>query len=279
MLFNYRQKKPYKSLAPFCSLKISIFRNIFFILIILYSFLLLTGCASSTRGYGPNFSPIDWNTKKIAIIKPDLYAFEVSGGGIPEFRLDWTKEAENHLSRAMIVQLEKFRYECVNISEFDSIEKFDLSNSFVKNVSTAISSSLYGENAFLPQIASFNYSIESQNDICDRYGADAVMFIFGADEHYSELRKEVLQRSAVAKTARSMFWSVLSMIFLGGATFKTYSVIPEQTFLCCLVADRTGKIIWFKRYLEADGLNLSNTPDAQKAAEQIVAGLNRRKKQ
>jgi hypothetical protein len=240
--------------------------------------LLLTGCASNTRGYGPNFSPIDWNTKKIAITKPDLYAFEVSGGGIPEFRLDWTKEAEKNLSSAMIAQLKKFRYECVDISESDSIGGLDSINSFVKHVSTAISSNLYGENAFLPQIDSFDYSIGSQNDICDHFSADAVMFVFGADEHYSELRKEVLQRSAVAKTARSMFWSVLSMIFLGGATFKTYSIIPEQTFLCCIVADRTGKIIWFKKYLSADGLNLSNLPDAQKTAEQIVAGFNRRKK-
>ncbi|HEX2958311.1 MAG TPA: hypothetical protein VHO70_15865, partial [Chitinispirillaceae bacterium] len=111
------------------------------------------------------------------------------------------------------------------------------------------------------------------------YHANAVMFVFGADEHYSSQRVDVLKRSAAVKTAKSMIWSTISMLFLGGATFRNYSIMPERTFLCCIVADRSGKIIWYKRYLSADGLNLSVPADAMKATEQIVAGFNRRTQQ
>jgi hypothetical protein len=239
----------------------------------------LTGCASKTHGYGPSLSPIDREIQKIAIVKPDIYSYEVSGGGIPEFRIDWSSEAEKNISAVMIPQLKKFQYESLDIANIDSTVQTDTIQSFVKYVSMAISSNLYGEDAFLPQIDSFNYSVGSLTEFCDQFNVNAVMFIFGADEHYSELRKEVLQRSAAVKTAKSIFWSVISTVLLGGATFHTYSVMPEQTFLCCVVADRSGKIIWFKRYWSADGLNLAIQADAEKAAEQIVAGFNRRKKQ
>lgn len=249
-------------------------------LICALSFLMvLSSCASKTIGYGPSLSPIDQDIQKIAVVKPDIYSFDVSGGGIPEFRIDWSTEAEKNISDAMMAQLKKFRYESVDISDTGSILRTDTLTSFVKHVSTAISSNLFGEDAFLPQIESFSYSVGPVSTLCDYFDVNAVMFIFGADEHYSELRKDVLKRSASLKTAKSMFWSVLTSILLGGATYRTYMMKPEQTFLCCVVADRSGNIIWFKRYLSADGLNLSLRSDAEKAAEKIVAGFNRRKKQ
>lgn len=236
-------------------------------------------CSSRTTGYGPHFSSIDWSIQKIVVIKPDLYAFEVSGGGIPEFRVDWSESSKKNISEAMITQLKKFRYEGVPFTEDDSSMRIDSITSFVKNVATAINSNLYGESAFLPQIDSFTYSTGSLTELCDYYQANAVMFIFGADEHYSQQRVEVLKRSAALKTAKSMFWSTISMLLFGGASFRTYSIMPERTFLCCVVADRSGKIIWYKQYYSADGLNLSTPADAMKVTEQIVTGFNRRKKQ
>ncbi len=241
--------------------------------------LFFISCASKTTGYGPNFSSIDWSIQKIVITKPDLYAFEVSGGGIPEFRVDWTGSAERNITDAMISQLKKFRYEGVPFTDDDSSMRIDSITSFVKNIATTINRNLYGESAFLTQIDSFTYSTGPLNDLCDYYQANAVMFIFGADEHYSPKRVEVLKRSAALKTAKSMFWSTISMLLFGGASFRTYSIMPERTFLCCVVADRSGKIIWYKRYLSADGLNLSVPADAIKATEQIVSGFNHRPKQ
>jgi hypothetical protein len=240
--------------------------------------LFFASCSSRTTGYGPNFSTIDWSIQKIVIIKPDLYAFEVSGGGIPEFRVDWSERAEKNISESMITQLQKFRYEGIPFIENDSSMSIDTITSFVKNVATAINSNLYGESAFLPQIDSFTYSIGSLSELCDHYQTNAAMFIFGADEHYSQQRVEVLKRSAALKTAKSMFWSTISMLLFGGASFRTYSIMPERTFLCGVVADRSGKIIWYKQYYSADGLNLSTPSDAMKVTEQIVTGFNRRKK-
>jgi hypothetical protein len=241
--------------------------------------LVCISCSSKTTGYGPNFSFIDWSIQKIVVIKPDLYAFEVSGGGIPEFRVDWSESAEKNISETMITQLKKFRYEGIPFTENDSSMRIDSITSFVKNVATAINSNLYGASAFLPQIDSFTYSTGSLTDLCDYYGTNAAMFIFGADEHYSQQRIEVLKRSAALKTAKSMFWSTISMLLFGGASFRTYSIMPERTLLCCVVADRSGKIIWYKQYYSADGLNLSIPADAMKVTEQIVTGFNRRKKQ
>ena len=79
--------------------------------------LILAGCAAQNTGYGPHFSPIEKHIRKIAIISPDLYVYDVSGGGVPEFRTDWSKSAETSLSHALRLQLEKKDIEGIDATE------------------------------------------------------------------------------------------------------------------------------------------------------------------
>ncbi|HEX3018745.1 MAG TPA: hypothetical protein VHP36_00515 [Chitinispirillaceae bacterium] len=67
----------------------------------------LIGCAARHIGYGPRFSPVDEHIGKIAIISPDIYVYDVSGGGVPEFRADWSDSAETNLSEAIRELLEE----------------------------------------------------------------------------------------------------------------------------------------------------------------------------
>ncbi len=239
---------------------------------------LFTGCASQYQGYGPHFSPPGEQIHRIAVISPDLYVYDVSGGGIPEFRIDWSKSAETNLGEALRMQLTKKGIEGIFISDVNDIPSLDTIMPFIKLVATVIHEHLYGKDPFTPQIDSFDYSAGPIAELCNHLQVDAVMFSFGADENFSPLRKETLNKIATVKTAKATFWGAISMILFGSGTFRSYTVPLEQTFVCCLVADKNGKIIWYKHYMQSDGADLRKSADAGKLAGNVLNGFYFRKK-
>lgn len=235
--------------------------------------LIFTGCAARYTGYGPHFSPVDKHIRKIAIISPDLYVYDVSGGGVHEFRVDWSKSAEKTLGQALRLQLGKKQIEAIDVTEIINTTDIDTILPMIKLVVSSIQNHLYGNNAFITQIDSFDYQTGPLSELCHNLQADAVMFTFGSDENFSPLREKILKKATTARNVNS----AISGILWGSWSFKTYSIPRERTFLCCLVADSEGKIVWYKQYNEFDGADLRKTADAEKIALRILNGLNFRK--
>ncbi len=242
-----------------------------------FSFLLpfftvfLIGCAARQTGYGPRFSPVDKHIGKIAIISPDIYVYDVSGGGVPEFRADWSDIAETNLGEALRELLQEKQVEGINIPKMHNLATIDTVTSLVKLIISSIQNHLYGQNPFVTQLDTFNYHTGPLSELCHNLQVDAVMFTFGSDENFSLMRKNILKRATTAKNVNAAISAILT------GTIKTYSVPRERTFLCCLVADSEGKIIWYKQYKESDGADLRTTSDADKISRRVLYGLNFRK--
>ncbi len=239
--------------------------------------LLPAGCAKTYLGYGPHFSAVDNAIERIAVLAPDIRAYEVSGGGIPEYRVDWSDTGGRACMQAAAEELKVHMFEPVTVEKDTSKSVLDSLTAFVELVIRSIQGTLYVEQPFLNQLDSFTYSIGPIHDLCSRYNTDAVMFLFGIDERYSDLRKKTLETEATVKTARSGCFATLSMIFLGVGTFVTYSAMPERTWLCCCVAEREGRIIWFKQHLQADNADLTKRGSAKGVVKKVLDGLLRRK--
>lgn len=238
-------------------------------------FFLFTGCASHYQGYGPQLSAFDNHIRKIAIINPDLYVFDVSGGGVPEFRIDWTRQAEYNLGEALKAQLGRIGADGMYFADMQNLPAIDAIVPFVKFTATIIQRHLYGNNPFLNQLDSFEYSTGPLLELCNYLQVDAVMFVFGSDENFSDLHKTTLKKSVSVKNVKS----VIAAILLGPGNLNIYSIPLERTFICCLIADNNGKVIWYRQYLKSDGSDLRKTSDASKIARQVLNGLSFRKKQ
>lgn len=235
--------------------------------------LLLTGCAAQYTGYGPHFSPIEKHIRKIAIISPDLYVYDVSGGGVPEFRTDWSKSAETSLSHALRLQLEKKDIEGIDATELIDTALTDTILPMIKLIISSIQNFLYGKVAFITQIDTFDYQTGPLPEICHSLQADAVMFTFGSDENFSPLRKKILQKATAARNVKS----AISTILTGSISIPTHTVPLARTFICCLVADKEGKIIWYKQYQKSDGADLRKLADAENIAGQVLKGFQLRR--
>lgn len=232
-----------------------------------------SGCAPKNVGWGPNFSAVDNRTRRVAVLKPELYSYEVSGGGVPEYRIDWSSLAAQNLSKALHRELNNKKFAGILIDENGEDLDLDTIHSFVQLTASAIRNHLYGKQAFIPQIDSFDYSVGPIAKLCDQLEVDAALFVFGTDENYSRLHKETLKKAARVKTAKSAVWGTLSILLTGYGSFATHSIPQERTSLCCVVADRQGRIIWFEQYDKADGADLSKSHYAKKLARIIVSGL------
>jgi hypothetical protein len=240
---------------------------------------LLPGCARTYLGYGPNFHYPDDAIKRIAVLPPDIRTYEISGGGIPEYRVDLSDSAGRACSRAAVSLLGTRMFEPVAVEKDTSKRALDSLSPFVEHVVRTIQKALYQEHPFENERDSFTYSIGEVRDLCARHGADAVMFLFGIDERYSALRKKTLETEATVKTVRSGILSVFTAVFLGVGAYRVYSAMPERTWLCCCVADREGKIIWFRQYLEADNADLTRQDGAREVVRKAIEGFFRRKPQ
>jgi hypothetical protein len=242
------------------------------------AFFILTGCAARNVGYGPHFPQVDDRIRTIAVLTPEFSTYNISGGGIPEYRVDWSRKGKENLVRALLTELENHHFKGIDAAGDTLAFNADTVTTFIKHVSNTILRHTFGQQAFIPQIDSFSYSTGSLATLCDYYESDAVLFLFGMDEHFSDLYKSTMKKEAAVKTAKSAVFATVSLILLGSGTYRTYSVPPERSFLCCLVADRKGRILWFNRYLKADDADTRTASDAEKLAKAIVAGLYPRKK-
>jgi len=221
--------------------------------------------------------PVEHSIQKIAIVVPDVYTYDISGGGVPEYRFDWSTIGSRNLAMATRTELGTHVFEGILAENDTGAFSMDTITARVKHVATALQKRLYGKNAFITEIDSFTYSTGPLHTLCTRYNADAVMFLFGIDEHFSDQRKSILKTEAALKTARSTFFSTLSLLLVGSAQFRKYEVPPERTWLYCLVANAEGDIIWFKQYAEADDTDMCKTGDIEKVVKEVLSGFNRKK--
>ncbi|MFW5813325.1 MAG: hypothetical protein ACOCXC_03270 [Fibrobacterota bacterium] len=242
---------------------------LFFTLIVLA----LNGCSSKTHCYGPNFSPLNSSVKRLGILSPDVFLYDVSAGGIHEYRDDWSRKASEQVMAAAAERLEQKGASAAVIH--DSMQHsplFELKTKFRYHCNT-VQSVLYGENCLVTQIDSFTYSMGTLDSLCDLHGVDGFVYIYGYDERFSPERLEILSSSAKAKTARSACFGVLLGVLTGYYGFTSYRVPPERTFLAAVVAQRNGTVKWYRHYYEGDDSDLRSRSDAGKVLEAVLKGM------
>ncbi len=245
---------------------------------VIFGFLLLwNGCAPVSRCYGPVFSPLDDSLESLGILEPEIFTYDISAGGIYEYRCDWSTGAQQKITQSLKDLFAKQNINTVLLPDSTSSDRYNgLKTRFRYHCST-IQSALYGENCLSVQIDSFTYSLDHLDSLCDRFGVNGLVYIYGFEENFSKERVKLLTTSARAKTSRSLFFGVLLGIFTGYYGYTSYSVPPERTFLAIMIAERNGRIRWYKHAFNAENLNLNDKADAYKAVQAVCNGIQKQR--
>lgn len=205
--------------------------------------------AGQAKNRAPGFEAIP-KASTIAIMPVDIELFEISAGGVPEPRADWTEAAARHFKAALERKRRTLGVKTVELDEKGIDEAAEI-NALHAAVARAISLHHFGPGFLnLPtKDGKLDWSLgEPVREIRRKTGADYALFTWIRDSYASGER------------IATMIVFALLGVGLGGGM---------QTGYASLVDLDTGQVLWFNRLLRVTG----DLREPDKAAETVEALL------
>lgn len=212
----------------------------------------LCGCATTVKvADNANFQ---WTspTKRVLLVQPDVQLSEMTAGGMLEARADWTKLAQDFISRYTTDLLRRKSIELVTADKTPSARDIQV----VKLhgvVGQAVLTHLYIDGFKLPSKGkALDWTLgPGTNGLRDAYGSDYALFVYVRDSYTSAGRM---------------------LMMLGAAMFGVGIQGGTQVGFASLVDLRTGNIVWFNRIANSTG-DLRTPAPAKKTVDDLLKEL------
>jgi hypothetical protein len=187
--------------------------------------LLSSACAHSAGArQSPDFAARISGVHRAAMLPPQVKVFEISAGGVPEEKEEWTALSKSNASHGVIGGFKTAGIEVAELAPAGDADEVGE----IEALSHAVIDSVFQYAYLTPfpeKMKRFEYSLGPVGPLLDRAGADALVIVWG---------------SALVPTLGRQ---VLNAI-VGGP--------PQQARLAVALVDRTGALIWFN-YAQAAG--------------------------
>jgi len=179
------------------------------------------------------------SVRTAALIPMVVKEYEVSAGGVVEFKEDWSTEARKALEDALAFELKARRIELRRI-EPDAETKEEIED--LRLLSEAV-------NASVPFPGSaFDFSLGPVAPLLDRYGADALLFVWA--------------RSRIPSGGRK------ALAFLSG------SGESDAGRVTITLVDRSGDVVWYdSRARLGSNADLRSTDSAAELVRLLLSDL------
>jgi len=163
---------------------------------------------------------------RFGILEPEVMMYDVSAGGILEYRDDWSGGASRRAAVSAAVKLNLMGYESMLLPDAagGATEIFRLKTNMRYHAS-AFQSQFFSNYNIIAEIDSITYSVGPLQTLCDAFGIDGVLYIYGFAEKFSE------ERPAGADE-------------------------PERTFMAVILVEKDGRVSWYRHLLTAGGLDI-----------------------
>jgi len=215
----------------------------------------IAACAGPTRQIetlkapGPN--------ARILLMPVDVELSELSAGGIPEPKADWTEAARSHLTPALQEFLRERGRQLVRFDEAALPQSERETAHQIVKLHQAVGGSimlhrLSGLSDLPTKKDKFDYSLGPETRLLNRTsGADYALFVFVRDSYVSAGRV-----------------AVMAILAVGGVA------VPggQQVGFASLVDLETGDVVWFKRLARGHG-DLRDAKSARETVDTMLAGL------
>lgn len=179
------------------------------------------------------FSNLDAQLKEIRTVRlvpPEVKVYELTAGGVPEWKDDWSSTAKHNIVEAAVKNLQARGIQVSQGAMPGEIEN-ELADimSLYKAASSCMRTYSIGKNAF-PTRAGLDYSVGTVRPVLDKTGSDALLVIFGSDRISSAGRKALITTGFILGVLTG-----LGTVQGGGAAYVEAALIGP-----------TGKILWFR---------------------------------
>jgi hypothetical protein len=196
--------------------------------------LLMAGCAPRAAvnagggGGGREAAPDDFAPGRFGILEPEVMMYDVSAGGVFEYRDDWSGSASRRAAVSAALKLGALGYESTLLPDAagGAAEVFRLKTK-MRYHAAAFQSPFFSGLNVIAEIDSLTYSVGPVQTLCDAYGVDGLLYIYGFTEKFSEERRA-----------------------------GTADAGSERTFMAAILVERDGRVSWYRHMLADGGLDM-----------------------
>jgi len=212
---------------------------------------LLCACAHTSNNVAAS-APVNWTAeagKRVVLVDPDVELSEVTAGGIPEARADWTAIGKNFI-KADIAST--FQAKGVATASADSIT--DVREAQIVKLHEAIGRSIQMNAVLQLPTKKNNFDWTLGPGVVafrDHYQADYALFVFVRDSYTGAGR---------------------AVVMLAAAAFGVGLQGGQQVGFASLVDLRTGRVVWFNQLASSTG-SLKEEKPAAATVKNLLDGL------
>lgn len=220
----------------------------------------LYGCAPPSFRAHPQFEARTRAIRSPGLLSPDVKIYEFTAGGVRELRDEWCAKGKENVQNAVTGCLRENLWEVKPIVlDKDLEEEMEDIYALYRAVSVSILRHTYGEFLFPEKVKNFDYSVGSLENITRRFGADALIFVYGFDEISTAGRKALTAAAVIA----GAFTGVM-IIPRGGITFVSVAVVEPA-----------GTILWFNCKGGQGAYDLRDPESATELVRRVLSELPR----
>jgi hypothetical protein len=180
--------------------------------------------------------------QRLGILGAEVFLYDVSSGGVFEYRDDWSKLASRNAVMSAALALKKMGYDPVAVPDgaltreifgikakmryhcmaFRSRFYSDRSI-YVSSINSASDSSDVGSVYSSTLVDTVKYSIGSADSLCNLYGVDGFVYVYGFQEN--RFRREFAE---------------------GGTRCGTGDDRRGRVYVAAILVGRDGRVLWYK---------------------------------
>jgi hypothetical protein len=224
------------------------------LLFCLISLIFFSACATSSAKYSVETLEKNRGQTKMLFMPLDMQLYEISVGGVPELKAEWTEKGKKNVSDAVNKFL--MSNQSLSLAQFNSSENESEAQAQLFRLFGVVGEAIYLHyhhpyNA-LPSKKEFQWSLGDTTDVIrDEYGADYALFVRMNDQFSSGGR-----------------------VALGIITGALFGVVPHagmQTGFAYLVDTKTGEVVWFNFLRSASFGDVREPESAKKAIATLLS--------
>jgi hypothetical protein len=227
--------------------------------------------------------------QRLGVLSAEVFLYDVSAGGVFEYRDDWSRLASRRAVVSASLALKRMGYDPAVIPDGSpspsaaaprvglglaevsasaaggDLMRFFRAKAKMRYHCAAFRSRFYMDRSMYNAVDSaggilvysstladtIKYSIGPVDTLCDRYGVDGFVYVYGFEEKFSQLRRQALGVAPV-DSAR------LAAGERGRAKNRRRGKAPppERAFVAAILVGRDGRVLWYKDLAVAGRLDL-----------------------
>lgn len=200
--------------------------------------LLLSGCAPKNFRTNPELAAKSQGIKTVAFAPPDIKIYEISAGGVPELRDEWSEQGRDNVAKAIIsrfngspLEVRPYRPDDDTAREYREI--LALFEAVSQSIILHTFSGNNNPNIFPDKVNNFDYSVGSLELLLKKSEGDGLLIVSGEDEIATSGKKVLNALGIVTGLAVGAFTGLAVMPKVEGARVRAAFI------------DRHGTILWY----------------------------------